>query len=224
MRKIRKHSGLAADGAGAARRGRRARAERLSQPADPLHRRLRRRRRQRHFRAPGRGRIPAELTGRTAWSRTSRAPAAASPPTSSPTSRRRLHRAGRRHRADVDRRRDLSQPDYHPTKSFIPLNMIASFPLVLVVPANQPDQDRERPGRIGQGPSRQVELRHLVARLHHRQRTVQAQDRHAGVGIPYKSSNESNLCVVSGQMPVHHFGRPAGDPAGEGRQDPRAWR
>jgi len=27
---------------------------------------------------------------------------------------------------------------YHPTKSFIPLNMIASFPLVLVVPANSP--------------------------------------------------------------------------------------
>ncbi len=27
---------------------------------------------------------------------------------------------------------------YHPTKSFIPLNMIASFPLVLVVPANHP--------------------------------------------------------------------------------------
>ena len=27
---------------------------------------------------------------------------------------------------------------YHPTKSFIPLNMIASFPLILVVPANIP--------------------------------------------------------------------------------------
>ena len=27
---------------------------------------------------------------------------------------------------------------YHPTKSFIPLNMIASFPLVLVVPADHP--------------------------------------------------------------------------------------
>ena len=27
---------------------------------------------------------------------------------------------------------------YHPTKSFIPLNMIASFPLVMVVPVNHP--------------------------------------------------------------------------------------
>ncbi len=30
---------------------------------------------------------------------------------------------------------------YHPTKSFIPLNMIASFPLVLVVPFDHPVKD-----------------------------------------------------------------------------------
>ena len=40
---------------------------------------------------------------------------------------------------------------YHPTKSFIPLNMIASFPLVLVVPASQSDQEREGAGGLGEG-------------------------------------------------------------------------
>ena len=88
---------------------------------------------------------------------------------------------------------------YHPTKSFIPLNMIASFPLVLVVPAEPSGQEREGTGGLGQGASRQVELRHFGAALHHRQRTAQAEDRHAGVAIPFKGTNESNLCVVSEQ-------------------------
>ena len=48
---------------------------------------------------------------------------------------------------------------YHPTKSFIPLNMIASFPLVHGGAGEQSDQDREGAGRLGEGQSRQVELR-----------------------------------------------------------------
>ena len=32
--------------------------------------------------------------------------------------------------------------NYHPTKSFIPLNMIASFPLVMVVPLDHPEIGR----------------------------------------------------------------------------------
>ena len=100
------------------------------------------------------GRIAAELCGASAG--------------------RRLYGPGRRHGTDVDRRR-RSYPDltYHPTKSFIPLNMIASFPLVLVVPATIPIE-RERAGGLGEGPSRQIELRHLGACLYHRQRTVEA--------------------------------------------------
>jgi tripartite-type tricarboxylate transporter receptor subunit TctC len=91
---------------------------------------------------------------------------------------------------------DLS---YHPTKSFIPLNMIASFPLVLVVPADHPAKTvkelvawaKANPDKSNYGtssPSFTVasELLKLKSGM-------------PGVAIPYKSSNESNLCVVSKQ-------------------------
>ena len=91
---------------------------------------------------------------------------------------------------------DLS---YHPTKSFIPLNMIASFPLVLVVPADHPAKTvkdlvawaKANPDKSNYGTSSPsftvaTELLKLKSGM-------------PGVAIPYKSSNESNLCVLSGQ-------------------------
>ena len=58
---------------------------------------------------------------------------------------------------------------YHPTKSFIALNMIASFPLVLVVPADSPVKNVKELVAWGKGQSRQIELRNVLAGLHHRQ-------------------------------------------------------
>jgi tripartite-type tricarboxylate transporter receptor subunit TctC len=91
---------------------------------------------------------------------------------------------------------DLS---YHPTKSFIPLNMIASFPLVLVVPADHPAKTvkelvawaKANPDKSNYGTSSPsftvaTELLKLKSGM-------------PAVAIPYKSSNESNLCVVTGQ-------------------------
>jgi tripartite-type tricarboxylate transporter receptor subunit TctC len=88
---------------------------------------------------------------------------------------------------------------YHPTKSFIPLNMIASFPLVLVVSANAPINTvkelvawgKTNPEKSNYGTSSPsftiaTELFKLKSGM-------------PAVAIPYKSSNESNLCVVSGQ-------------------------
>ena len=88
---------------------------------------------------------------------------------------------------------------YHPTKSFIPLNMIASFPLVLVVPAGHPAKNvkelvtwaKANPDKTNYGTSSPAftiatELLKLKTGM-------------PAVGIPYKSSNESNLSVVSGQ-------------------------
>jgi len=88
---------------------------------------------------------------------------------------------------------------YHPTKSFIPLNMIASFPLVLVVPANLPIKDvkelvayaKAHPDKANYATSSPAftittELLKLATGM-------------PGVAIPYKSSNESNLSVVAGQ-------------------------
>jgi tripartite-type tricarboxylate transporter receptor subunit TctC len=88
---------------------------------------------------------------------------------------------------------------YHPTKSFIPLNMIASFPLVLVVPADHPAKTvkelvawaKAHPDKSNYGTSSPsftiaTELLKLKTGM-------------PAVAIPFKGSNESNLCVVSGQ-------------------------
>ena len=88
---------------------------------------------------------------------------------------------------------------YHATKSFVALNMIASFPLVLVVPANHPAKNvkelvawaKANPDKSNYATSSPAftiatELLKLKTGM-------------PAVAIPYKSSNESNLSVVSGQ-------------------------
>src|ERR1017187_7106637 len=88
---------------------------------------------------------------------------------------------------------------YHPTKSFIPLNMIASFPLVLVVPANHPVKNvkelvawaKANPDKSNYGTSSPA---FTIA-----SETLKLKTGMPGVAIPFKGSNESNLCVVSEQ-------------------------
>ena len=58
-------------------------------------------------------------------------------------------------------------------------------------------QEREGTGGLGQGASRQVELRHLVAGLHHRHRTVEAEDRHAGGGDSVQGQQRIEPCAWS---------------------------
>ncbi len=73
---------------------------------------------------------------------------------------------------------------YHPTKSFIPLNMIASFPLVMVVSADIAAQNATGCHRLRQGQSGQGQLRDLFAGLHDCERSAQAEIRHAVTGDP----------------------------------------
>jgi tripartite-type tricarboxylate transporter receptor subunit TctC len=88
---------------------------------------------------------------------------------------------------------------YHAVKSFTPLNMIASFPLVLVVPADNPAKNvkelvawaKEHPDKANYGTSSPAftittELLKLATGM-------------PGVAIPFKGTNESNLCVVTSQ-------------------------
>ncbi|HEX5509772.1 MAG TPA: tripartite tricarboxylate transporter substrate binding protein [Pseudolabrys sp.] len=88
---------------------------------------------------------------------------------------------------------------YHPTRSFVPLAMIASFPLILVVPANVPVKTvadlvtyaKAHPDKANYASSSPAftiatELLKLKTGM-------------PGTMIPYKSSNESNLSVVAGQ-------------------------
>lgn len=88
---------------------------------------------------------------------------------------------------------------YHPTKSFIPLNMIASFPLVLVVPASSPIKSvkelvayaKANPDKSNYGTSSPAFT--IASEL------LKLKTGMPATAIPYKSSNESNLSVVSGQ-------------------------
>lgn len=88
---------------------------------------------------------------------------------------------------------------YHPTKSFIPLNMIASFPLVLVVPYDHAVKNvkdlvtwaKANPAKSNYGTSSPAFT--IASEL------LKLKTGMPAVAIPYKSSNESNLSVVSGQ-------------------------
>jgi tripartite-type tricarboxylate transporter receptor subunit TctC len=88
---------------------------------------------------------------------------------------------------------------YHATKSFIPLNMIASFPLVLVVSADHPAKSvkelvawaKANPDKSNYGTSSPAFT--ITTELFKLKSGMPA------VAIPYKSTNESNLSVVSGQ-------------------------
>jgi tripartite-type tricarboxylate transporter receptor subunit TctC len=88
---------------------------------------------------------------------------------------------------------------YHPTKSFIPLNMIASFPLVLVVNENHPAKTvkelvawaKANPDKTNYGTSSPAFT--IASEL------LKFKTGMPGVAIPYKSSNESNLSVLAGQ-------------------------
>ncbi len=91
------------------------------------------------------------------------------------------------------------QLGYHPTKSFVPLSMIASFPLVLVVPADHPAKTvpdliawaKANPDKANYATSSPAFT--IATELFKLKTGMPAQ------AIPYKSSNESNLSVVSNQ-------------------------
>ena len=68
---------------------------------------------------------------------------------------------------------------YHPTKTFIPLSMIANFPLILVVPPDHPAKNVKELVEWAKKNPGQGELCCDVAGLHHGDRTAQAQERHA---------------------------------------------
>ncbi|HZQ13121.1 MAG TPA: tripartite tricarboxylate transporter substrate binding protein [Pseudolabrys sp.] len=87
---------------------------------------------------------------------------------------------------------------YHATKSFIPLNMIASFPLVLVVAADGPKTVKEL---VAWGKAHADKSNYATSSPAFTIPTelFKLKTGMPAVQIPYKSSNESNLSVVAGQ-------------------------
>jgi len=88
---------------------------------------------------------------------------------------------------------------YHPTKSFVPLTMIANFPLILAIPADHPAQDvkqlvawmKANPDKSNYATSSPA---FTIATELFKLKTGAP-----GQAIPYKSSNESLVSVISGQ-------------------------
>jgi tripartite-type tricarboxylate transporter receptor subunit TctC len=88
--------------------------------------------------------------------------------------------------------------NYHPTKSFIALNMIASFPLVLVVAPDSPAKNvkelvayaKAHPEKSNYGTSSPAFT--IASEL------LKLKTGMPGVAIPFKGTNESNLSVMSG--------------------------
>ena len=89
--------------------------------------------------------------------------------------------------------------NYNAVTSFTPLNMIASFPLVLVVPADSPAHNvkelvawaKAHPDKSNYGTSSPSFT--IASEL------LKLKTGMPAVAIPFKGSNESNTCVLSGQ-------------------------
>lgn len=89
--------------------------------------------------------------------------------------------------------------NYNAVTSFIPLNMIASFPLVLVVPVNHPAKTvkelvawaKAHPDKSNYGTSSPAFT--ITTELFKLKTGMPA------TAIPFKGTNESNACVVSGE-------------------------
>ena len=71
---------------------------------------------------------------------------------------------------------------------------------------------------MGEEESGQVELRFDLAGVHHRERTAQAQERHAGHHDPLQEQQRDDPERHAGPDAVRDLGWPAGHPADQGRQ------
>ena len=88
---------------------------------------------------------------------------------------------------------------YSPAKDFVPLAMIANFPLIMVIGADNPSQNlkdfvawmRAHPDRANYASSSPAFV--IVTEL------FKLKSGMPGTMIPYKSSNEMNLSVIQGQ-------------------------
>ena len=111
---------------------------------------------------------------------------------------------------------------YHASNSFIPLNMIASFPLVLVVPADHPVKTvkelvawaKANPDKSNYGTSSPAFT--IASEL------LKLKNRHAGGRDTVQEQQQIQLECRCRTVPVHHFGRTTCNPPGPGRQDPGA--
>src|SRR5207244_1209124 len=88
---------------------------------------------------------------------------------------------------------------FHPTKSFVPLTMIANFPLILAIPANHPAKDvKELVAWMKANPDKSNYATSSPA-FTIATELFKLKTGAPGQAIPYKSSGESLVSVVGGQ-------------------------
>src|SRR5947199_10610664 len=88
---------------------------------------------------------------------------------------------------------------FHPTKSFVPLTMIANFPLILAIPANHPAKDvKELVAWMKANPDKSNYATSSPA-FTIATELLKLKTGAPGQAIPYKSSSESLVSVVGGQ-------------------------
>src|SRR6187551_6825 len=88
---------------------------------------------------------------------------------------------------------------YHPTKSFMPLNMIASFPLVMVVNADSPHKKPQDVIAFAKANPDKANYATSSPAFTIATELLKLKTGMPGTAIPYKSSNESMLSVAGGQ-------------------------
>jgi tripartite-type tricarboxylate transporter receptor subunit TctC len=88
---------------------------------------------------------------------------------------------------------------YHPTKTFIPLSMIANFPLVLVVPPGLPIKDVKELVEYAKKNPDKSNYASTSPAFTTASELLKLRSGMPGQMIPYKSSNEMILSVIQGQ-------------------------
>ncbi|HVV63344.1 MAG TPA: tripartite tricarboxylate transporter substrate binding protein [Pseudolabrys sp.] len=89
--------------------------------------------------------------------------------------------------------------NYHPTRSFVPLAMIASFPLILVVPESAPIKSVKELVAYAKAHPDKANYATSSPAFTIATELLKLKTGMPGTAIPYKSSNESNLSVVAAQ-------------------------
>ena len=118
----------------------------------------------------------------------------------------------------------LPKLSYHPTKTFIPLAMIANFPLIMVVPVNNPAKTVKELVEWAKAHPDKANYATTSPAFTITSELLKLKSGMPGVAITYKSSNEMLLSVIGEQTLLAIADGPPTVPMVQGRQGARAGR
>ena len=107
---------------------------------------------------------------------------------------------------------------YHPTKSFVPLSMIANFPLIVVIPIDHPAKTVKELVEWAKKNPDKANYASTSPAFITATELLKLKSGMPGTMIPYKSSNEMILSVMQGQTLLAISDGPPAMPHDQGRQ------